>query len=429
MRVIVALALLLFSVRHVFAADFALQDLKTQHGIEFSFLQSDAQSTVAVSVAFKYGLGSDPLDSPAIGALACGFIVKGAGGRTSSELFESFQDFGGNLQVTPTPDNVVVELSAPGKGILGAAQLSNLILTKPDYPAKNFPLWREELAKRIEEADRYPEVQVQRAFTNAASEPHPYFNAIMPTADSVRRVDYASLKPWVARHFALDGIVVSVVGDMNAAEASAIVDALLAGLPAATDLQPSPKVTLKARPTVPTLIAAGTGDQAILMMGSVWTRPLKVEDGLALDILSRIYGDGQKARVFKDIREATGATYGLQYSWNSNAEFGMHFISGRIAKAESDKTVALVKSSWDRFRASGPTASEIADAKASLAQNFSVMTRSHTWFANYVRDQMTSGDSIALIAKIPSLAEKIDVTQKLYLDQFFSENPIVVIAQ
>ncbi len=424
-----ALLLLTLSFDPVFADDLPLHDMKSPHGIEFSFMQSDVQSTVAVSVAFKYGIGSDPQEKPVSAFAACAMLMKGAGGKSSSELYESFQDYGGSFNVSPAEDTVNMEISAPLKGILNTAKLANFVLLNPDFPEKKLAFYREDFAKKIEEFSAYPEFKTQVLFSTTAIKKHPYSNANMPKAADVRNIQVADLKPWAEQHFHKVGIVVSVVGDITQTEAGAIVDGLLDGIAPNTPLLPSPPIVLEAHGDKPYVVEAETGDQVILTMGTVWTEPMDLKSNVAMDILTRIFGDGQKARVFKDVREATGATYGLQYSWNIYDHGAVNTISGRIAKAASEKTIAIVKSSWDRFRAEGPSPEEIADGKASLAQNFADMVRNHTWVANYVRDQLTGGSTIAEVAHIPSLAEKLDVTDPSYRKQFFAENPIIVITK
>ncbi len=411
------------------AEDLPVVELKTPHGFAFTFLRSDVQNTVAVSLALKGGIGSDPLDGPATAFAVSGLIMDGAGGKTASEIYESMQDVGGSFSVTPNPDEIYADLSAPTKGILGAAKLANLILTLPNFPERKFLQSRESFAKKLEEALANPEFAVQNAFMNAAIEPHPYENAIAPRPESARNIQLSDLRPWAARHFKTDGIVISVVGDLEPAEASAVVDALLDNLPATSDLPETPPIKVKATTANPITVAAKTGDQAVLTVGTVITGQLTLDQWFSLDLLSRIFAGDQKSKLFKDIREATGATYGLQSNWNIYGQGSVNLVSGRISKKDADKTIALVKKSWDEFRIAGPSVKDVSNAKATSLQNLGDLQRNHVGMAGYIRDNLTGHMTTAQIASLPSIIENLDLNDKASLARFFPENPIIVVAQ
>ena len=411
------------------AKDLPVVELKTPHGITFTFLHSDVQNTVAVSVAFKGGIASDPIDGPATAFAVSRLMMEGAGGKSASDIYESMQDVGGSFSVTPNPDEIYADLSAPAKGILGAAKLANLILTKPDFPERKFLQSRESLAKKIEEALAYPEFAVQNAFMTAAIEQHPYENAIAPRPEAVRNIQLSDLRPWTSRHFKTDGIMVSVVGDLEPADASGMVDALLDGLPARSDLPITPPVKARSLPVGVINVAAKTGDQAVLTLGTVVTGPVTLEQWFALDLLSRIFAGDQKSKLFKDIREATGATYGLQSSWNIYAQGSINLVSGRISKKDTDKTIALVKKSWDEFRTSGPSSGDVTNAKATSLQNLGDLRRNHVGLAGYIRDNLTGHLTTAQIATLPTIIENLNLNDTVSLALFFPENPIIVVAQ
>jgi hypothetical protein len=104
-------------------------------------------------------------------------------------------------------------------------------------------------------------------------------------------------------------------------------------------------------------------------------------------------------------------------------------VSGRIAKADATKTIALVKKSWDEFRTSGPSVEDVSNAKASALQNFGEILRNHVSIAGYIRDNLTGHLSTSQIADIPTLIQNLNLNDKATLALFFPENPIIVIAQ
>jgi zinc protease len=237
------------------------------------------------------------------------------------------------------------------------------------------------------------------------------------------------IAPWTLRHITKDGILVSVVGDLDAAHAATLVDQLLDGLPEKSIITDTPKMVFKKPGSAPIKLDLATGDQAILVMGTSFAFNSNLEDWTRASMLSTIFAGDQKSRLFKDIRESTGATYGLQPSLNFFDAAMINAVMGRIAKGDVDKTVGLIKSSWDKFRANGPSDDEIANAKATMAHYIGDLSRNHVALAAFIRDYMTGHWTPAQIAKLPSIVNQLDLKVMANRAQLFPENPIIVIAQ
>ena len=406
-----------------------LIEITSPHGIKIALLQSDAQDTVAIALAFDRGIASDAIDGPATSHLAPQLLTEGAGGKTASEVFESFQDFGGYFRIESTTDQTYALLSAPRKGIMGSANLAHLILTKPDYPPKALERRREALAQRVEENAADPEFKVSEALRNAAYERHAYDNYFAVTSAAVRATNLRDLQPWAAEHFVRKGVLVSVVGNISAAQAGLLVDALLDGLPESSSLPPTPPVKFKERSGKAIDVTVGSGEQAIVEVGAFFPRDVALKDWLAGYMLGKIFAGDQKSRLFKDIRNTTGATYGMQTSTAFYEALTTSFVAGRVAKKDLAATVAQILKSWDMFRLDGPNAVEIANAKASMRQELAVALLNHEALASLIRDYLTGHWQVAELAKLPSAIEDANLNDSAVLSRYFGEKPIVVIGQ
>lgn len=416
-------------VNPAFATDIPLVEFKTPHGIPVTYLRTDLQDTVAIAIAFDCGLACDDQNGPAVGQLAPAMFLDGADGKSSSELYESFQDVGGDLNISSTPDQTYVALSAPSKGIEGAVKLANLVFRKPDFPESRFLRKRETVAQRIEEAMAYPDFRMQQAFFDAAIGTHPYVRSMLPVVSSVRAIQRADLLKWKESHLALNGIIVSVVGKIDQAQAGALVDQLLDGLPQKNNLPPVSPINFKLSPTAPIVVAGDKGDQAIVTVGSVYPSGESLKDWMAGSMLSTIFSGDQKSRLFKDIREANGATYGLQPSINFYEAMGMNTIGGRVSKAALLPTLDIVAKSWDRFRVEGPTPAETENAKANQLNMLNILSRNHVQMAGTLRDYRTGHWSTAELAMLPSLIKNLNLNDPAVLKRYFPEHPIIVVAQ
>jgi zinc protease len=429
MKFFIGLFIWVLAASTAIAEDLPLTEIVTPQGIHVSYYRSGVQSTVAIALAFKYGLASDDPAKPLAGYVAPELLFDGADGKSAAELSENFLDFGGTFAVYAEADQTYAHISAPTRGISGAVKLANLLLRAPDFPERKILQRRETGAQSVEESASRPDYAARKAFVAAALESNPYQTYFLPSTEAIRHVTRADVQAWQRDHLALDGILVAAAGNLPRAEMGRLIDQLLAGLPQHSSLTAPREAVFKTAPAEAIKIKAETGDQAIVRIGSLLPSKLSLEDWIAGYMLTQIFVSDQKSRLFKDIREATGATYGLQGTFNFFDEMVANFVSGRISKKDSDKTIALVRASWDKFRKDGPSDEEIADARAGMALNFSVMSRNHLSVAGTMRDYLTGHWSTAQIAKLPSIIAKVDLKNTALRSKLFAQNPVVVIAQ
>lgn len=411
------------------AGNIPLIEFKTPHGIPVIYFNSDTQDTVAIALAFDCGTACDGANGTATGPLALSMLYEGADGKSSSELYESLQDVGANFSIDATPDQTYGAVSAPTRGIDGAVELINSILRHPDLPESRFMRKRDTMARRSEESSIYPEAAIQKAFFENAIGAHPYLNYFAPKPENIIAVKPGDLKPWLKSHLNLKDVIVSVVGNVDQAHAGSLVDKLLDGLPQNSELKPVPVAQFETPPAGPIFLSGDKSGQASLVVGSVFPRDIALKDWIAGYMLSSIFSGDQKSRLFKDIREGTAATYGLQPSINFYEALTVNSIRGRISTVNVSGTLALIAKSWDKFRNEGPNAEEVENARVEQLQSLNVLSRNHENFAGMLRDYRTGHWSVAEIATLPDVIRTVNLNDPTVLKRYFSEKPIVVVAQ
>ncbi len=429
MRIIVFVLSLWAGALAAVAAGIPLVEFKTPHGTQVSFFHSDTQDTVAIALAFQCGTACDGENGSATGPLALSMLYEGAEGKSPSELYESLQDVGANFSVDAMPDQTYGLISAPTRGIDGAVALINSILRHPDLPENRFKRKRDTMARRAEESLSYPEFAIQKSFYEAAIGPHPYLANFAPMPERIRAVELSGLRPWLKSHLNVRNAIVSVVGNVDQTHAAALVDQLLGGLPDTSDLNSVPVAQFQPALNAPVIIRGDKSGQAAIIVGSVFPRDVALKDWVAGLMLSTIFSGDQKSRLFKDIRENTAATYGLRAAVNFYEAFSVNTIRGRISSTDISGTLALIAKSWDKFRNEGPNSEEVENARAEQLNSLNVMLRNHENFAGVLRDYRTGHWSTAEIAQLPEVIRSVNLNDPAVLKRYFSEKPVVVVAQ
>jgi zinc protease len=425
----IAAAATLFVLAIPVEAAIPLQGFTTPQGHSVVLLKDDVQDSVAIALAFKCGLACDSEKDYAAGLLAPSLSMEGADGQSSSEIYENFMDTGAQLNFSANSDQTYLSLSAPSVGLDAAVAIANTVLTKPDFLESKLVQKRDRLATAIDETRLDSDIKAQLAFIDAAVGPSSYDNYFSPKASDIKQVTTDQMRSWLKRHVATDGVLISVVGNIDKEKAGEVVDKLLAGLPQKSDDTKFPVLTFQAPKAEPIVVEGDGGKQVVLNFGMIGNRPERLDEWFGGLMLAKIFADGQRSRLFAQVREATGQTYGLESDFNFYEQLGMNRIKGRIGTDGLDQSLAVIRKSWEQFRVEGPTENEIKQVRLAMFNELNNIMRDHQMAAERIRDYLTGHWSVEELSRMPEIIGGIDLHDKTLRERFFTPDPITVIVK
>ena len=399
-------------------------------GIHFSLANSEIQDAISLSFAFECGLVCDDPKSYAAGYVAT--ATAKAGGTSSlsaAETYESFRDAGARFSLSANSDQTYLDIAAPSRGIDRAVVLANEVLTKPVLVGKTMLRLREQMARQREENELSAEVKAFASFVDAGINAEAYAQYFSPHAADLRAVELAQLQPWLRNHLITKNILVAVMADIAPERAGQLVDTVLKDLPKEGPLKFPAGGALKVVGTEVIKVRGDGGAQAVVNFGSINKRPETLQEWLSGNMLAKIFAEGSKSRLFADVREKIGATYGLDLDFNFYESMAMNRVVGRVGLDKLDQALAQMRQSWNTFRENGPTEAEISEAKASMMNEMNNVSRDHARASGTIRDYLTGHWTSDEIANMPSLIMNANLKDKALLAKLFPPNPIVVVAQ
>ena len=110
--------------------------------------------------------------------------------------------------------------------------LARLALTKPRFDADAIERVRAQILAGLKFDEHDPETVASLAWDRLAFQGHPYGRPIKGTLQSIAAISRDDLKSYVDRMFARDKLVISVVGDIDAATLGQALDHIFGPLPA-----------------------------------------------------------------------------------------------------------------------------------------------------------------------------------------------------
>lgn len=373
------LALLVWSGLAVARVD--IQHWVAPSGVRVYLVESHALPMVDIQVDFAAGGALDPADKAGLAALTRGLLEGGAGGLDEGAIADRLADLGARLGGGADDDRLSLSLrtlSNPAQRD-GAIDLMQTLLTQPSFPEAVVEREKARTIAGLKEAETQPGSIAARRFSAAIYGAHPYGNDA--SVESVGRIGREDLVAFHHRYFVSARASVTLVGDVDRAEAERIADRLTGALPKGEAASPLPAPRL---PEAQVIRVANPSAQAHIFLGMpVLTR----DDPDYFPLLVGNYvlgGGGFVSRLTHEVREKRGLAYSA-YSYLQPARVAGPFQVGLQTKgSQTDQALAVVDETLRGFLAQGPTAREVAAARDNLVNGFGLRLDSNRKILDYV---------------------------------------------
>ena len=352
------------------AAATKIQRIVTPTGIEAWLVQEPTVPLIAVDFAFRGGSSQDPDGKAGVASLTAGLLDEGAGDLDSQAYHRRLEEKGIELSFTASRDNLSGSFKTLTANKAEAFDLLRLSLVAPRFDAADVDRGRDQTLALLRRQTTSPNEIASERWWAAAFPAHPYGRPVRGTLESVAAITGDDIKAYARRNLARDTLKIGIVGNIDAAEASAMIDRAFGGLPAKAELQPIPPATpqgLGKHITVDLDVP-----QSILVVGGAGIAR-KDPDFMAAFIVNHILGGGSfSSRLYREVREERGLAYSV-YSALVPLDHASLFMSSTATRADrTGQTLEVLVEQIARLAASGPSEDELAKAKSYLKGSYAL---------------------------------------------------------
>ncbi|MBP8779400.1 MAG: insulinase family protein [Alicycliphilus sp.] len=383
----IAARALLVSAGALFCLQNAWALLPIQHWTDASgarvwLVHSPAIPMVDVQIDFDAGSRRDPAPQAGLAAAAALMSAKGVAAGAANEaamdendLGEAWADLGASFGAQAGRDSFQYALRSLTEPDLleRAAQLAARQIAQPSFPPAVWASERARWSAAIKESYTRPGPVAAKAFGSAIYGDHPYGQK--PSEETLARIEVPDLQAFHERNVAACRARVSIVGALDRVQAQALVQRLLARLPArgAADCAPLPAVPdaqplqKAVREDIP--FAAAQAQVLIGQLGIARRDP----DFLALLVGNHILGGGGfTSRLTQEVREKRGLSYSVYSDFSPGLNRGGFVIGLQTRPDQAAEAVQVAHDTLARYVADGPTEAELRAAKDNLIGGFAL---------------------------------------------------------
>jgi zinc protease len=346
-----------------------IQEVRSDGGISAWLVEDYSVPIVTLRFAFAGGESQDPPDKDGLVNLMTGLFDEGAGDLDSDAFQIRLDDAGAEMRFDAGRDNVYGSMRMLADQKDEALELMRLAITAPRFDQAPIDRIRAQIVSGIRSQERDPEVEAGRRWLAALYGTHPYSRPDEGTEKTLKTISSDDLRALHKGLFARDGLKVAVVGAIDAETLKRDLDKLFGGLPEKSALRTVPDVTPKLAQEITYEYALPQTGLRLAYPGVARNDP----DFFPAVLMNHILGGGSfTSRLFREVREKRGLTYGIDSSL-VNYEHANALVIGTSTRAgKGNETLDIIRDVVKTMAEDGPTEAELAAAKKYLIGAYAI---------------------------------------------------------
>lgn len=348
-------------------------EITLPNGMTVLILEDHRFPTVALDFTIQ-GAGAlwEPADAHGMASVAAQMLREGTATRTSKQINEEIDRLGASFYASAPYGDGATSVGASGLSDNLDAWLPVVadLLLNPSYPADELAKLKQRLKVQLLQQRQQPGFLASERFSKAVYGSHPAAT-ISATPESIDSLTPEKLAQWHRERYAPQNTILGVAGDVNAAEFVAKLKTWFAKWQESSASVPATPQTSAAKERRVFVVDRPASVQTTLAIGNIAIERTS-PDYPAMVVMDQILGAGAAGRLFLNLREAKGYTYGV-YSSFAARKYAGPFRAGGDARTEV--TAGAMTEFWNEFgriRDEKVPAGELDDARRAVVAAFAL---------------------------------------------------------
>lgn len=343
-----------------------------ENGLRIFVLEGANQiPTFTARMIFTHAGGLyEPADRRGVAEFTARMLQEGTTTRSSEAIARQSETLGAGLTAQAPLASAFASVTATGLSTHFASVLELFadVIRNPKFPEAEVAQYASRTIADLELQRARPEFLSQEALLSALYGNHPAALAAPPTS-SIKATKSSDLREYYAGHYSPDAALLVVVGDVTLESVLPIVRRTLG------DWKPSKTV----RPVLPPLPAPSPravklvdrpgSVQTVMQLGVVGIARTD-RDYFALQVMNEILGGKSSSRLFQNLRERNGYTYGAYSGFAATAIPGVWQITTSVRTEVTAGALKELFAEMQRMRQEPVSATELTSAKRSLVGKY-----------------------------------------------------------
>jgi len=369
--------LLSFGVFNSAHAILPIEKLDSYNGAKAYLVQTKTLPMVDIEVSIDAGDRYDPIGKSGLADMTAALMNYGArgseGALNEAQIADEIADLGATIGLSVGGERATLRIRSLSRKDLRdrAVRLVAAMLSAPTYDPKIVEREKQRTITNLLEAETKPEYVLERRFKKSVYGDYPL--AYSPSAKSIATVNAVDLKQFHKQFYRGDRMIVSIVGDVDRAQANEIVRTLLQKVPEAgpaiAKIPGLPRSAVEPLAQREVQIPFDSQQAHIAMGMTAVTR--SNPDYFPLLVGNYILGGGGfVSRLMAEVREKRGLAYSVSSYFAPGKDAGIFQAGLQTKNDQAALALEVMSSTIAKFIADGPTPSELVAAKSNLMNGY-----------------------------------------------------------
>jgi len=366
-------------------------ETKLASGLQVIVLENHKLPTFAMQMVMLSGGLSDPSDLHGVAQFTAALLREGTKTRTSRQIAEQVDSIGATLSAGSGLSGISSMVSASGltDNFDQVMELFADVILNPTFPTDELSKLKTRTLAQLRSQRSYPFFLAMEMFSKVMWRDHP--NArIAPSPEEIQRLTPEMLAKFHSTYYCPNNAMFAIVGDVKPAE---IVAKLEKAFTSWQRGEYPPTTIPKAKDTGTTkiyLIDRPGSVQTNLLLGTL-TIERADPDYYALQVMNRIVGGGPSARLFRNLREDKGYTYGAYSNVSAFKYRGAFQANTEVRTNVTDGAMKELMYEFRQIRDEKTPQQEFDDAKRAIVGSFALQLESPPALLNNIITQKIYG--------------------------------------
>lgn len=394
-----------------------------ENGLKIVLFKDKRLPLVSLRLAFFSGDAHDPADSIGLTSAMTAMLTEGTRQYSSREVAEKIERLGASISASSSEDFTIIAGSSLSLYSSDILQLLAEILLKPTFPEAELDLYRRNTIENLKFQRSQPNYLANEQVARILYGEHPYAT-LSPKPEDIEKLTRQKLIEYHGRSLIPNNCVLVAVGDVERDEFLSEIKEHFGKWRAGEKPETAFPVPPKLETASLTIVdRPGSAQANIVIAGHAFDR--SSPDYFPALVMNQILGAGASSRVFMNLREEKGYTYGAYTRIDSKKLGGEIEATAEVRTAVTGDSLKEFFYELDRIRNESVADEELADAKNFLTGVFPIRAETQEGLTNLIVNQQLYGlpddylqtyrDNVSAVTadEVKRVAEKYVVPERM----------------
>ena len=361
-------------------------DTKLKNGLRIVIIPDSRLPLVSYRLAFNWGDINDPSEHIGVTSAMASMLNEGTLNLSSRQLADEIERLGANISVNASDDFTILSASTLSLYSSEILRLASEMVLQPTFPENELDLYRRNTIEHLKFQRSQPGFLAHEQAARLIYGEHPY-SRVSPSPADIEKLERSDLQSTHSAALIPNNATFIVVGDVDREAVLREIDDLFGGWPAGEFIAPSvPDIPKRSQRTLTIVDRPGSAQSNIVLTNSAI--PRKDPDYFPLLVMNQVLGAGASSRVFMNLREDKGYTYGAYSRVDSKRLGGDFEATAEVRTSVTGDSLKEFFFELDRIREEIVPADELADAKNFLTGVFPIRAETQEGLTNLIVSQL-----------------------------------------